>query len=241
MALGSSVPDTPKALGRFVQSVRRQTCGVPAAKFHRMYRKIWSEKKQSTPFHTRKLYSRDVALIIPFFLVSYISSIFLLESNVMSYHWKVVNQNSPTFRSCSNSAFGKAKSCCAKRCTWAEATRGGIFWGWENWEKVELCRSFTKISEEFGIINVNRIFTRWSNFKFWKSIGKCLQQVYYTLPLTCSFGCKGLRNIYCCVSNLIRWASRSAKAFLADVLFHREYSELNDWMKCRFPIAESSH
>lgn len=67
MALGSSVPDTPKALGRFVQSVRRQTCGVPAAKFHRMYRKIWSEKKQSTPFHTRKLYSRDVALIIPFF------------------------------------------------------------------------------------------------------------------------------------------------------------------------------
>lgn len=78
--------------------------------------------------------------------------------------------------------------------------------------------------------------------QIWKSIGKCLQPVYYTLPLTCSFGCKGLRNIYCCVcSNLIRWASRSTKAFLADVLFHREYSELNDWMKCRFPIAESSH
>ena len=31
-----------------------------------------------------------------------------------------------SFRSCSNSAFGKARSCCARRCTWADATRGGI-------------------------------------------------------------------------------------------------------------------
>ena len=92
MALGSSVPDTPKAFGRFVQSVRRQTCGVPAAKFHRMYCKIWSETKNKTLLFTLENFSfeRSCTYIPYFFCFIH----FLLESNVLSYHCQ---QNPPPF------------------------------------------------------------------------------------------------------------------------------------------------
>lgn len=124
MALGSSVPDTPKAFGRFVQSVRRQTCGVPAAKFHRMYCKIWSETKNKTLLFTLENFSFERCC-------TYYPLLFLFHPFFVGVQRPVLplSTKSPTFRSCSNSAFGKAKSCCAKRCTWAEATRGGIFWG----------------------------------------------------------------------------------------------------------------
>ena len=84
------------------------------------------EVKQKTKHsfsHSKTFHLRDVALIIPYF--------FLFHPFFVGVQRPVLplSTKSPTFRSCSNSAFGKAKSCCAKRCTWAEATRGGIFWG----------------------------------------------------------------------------------------------------------------